>query len=116
MNVGSLEEACLGNQETEEHMSNWQTYDTVKAAVGWIVDDPSSLVVFIDSLNLRIEDGLLIEAITFPDLFYLPHDLVAFRVAAGPLDRGLESIHKRVDLQARSIVDFLRRYKFVWWC
>jgi hypothetical protein len=43
----------------------------------------------------------------FPEFGDLRDDLLSVGVSAGPFDRGVESIHNRVDLKSGSVVHSL---------
>lgn len=100
------------------HASN----DTLKSAVGWIVDDPATLSIFVDLLDFRFELRLLVQTVGTPDLGDLLYDLLTIGVPALPLNAWVESIpwaseqlcqhevindlHDGVYLKARGVVDF----------
>ena len=79
----------------------------VEAAVRRVVDDPAALLVFEYGGDAGIEFGAVLQAVAFPQLGYLGDDLVAVRVAGGPVDGGVETVHYTVDLETGCVVDLL---------
>lgn len=76
-------------------------------SIGRIIDNPAAFVILVYLVNGRIELGSRVESISFPQLLDLAENLLSIGIPAIPLDRGMESIHHGMDLQARGIVDFL---------
>ena len=85
-------------------------YDAVEAAVGWVVDDPAALLVFVDGGDAGVEFGAGLQAVAFPELGYLGDDLVTVGVAGGPSDGGVETVHYAVNLQTGCVVHLLGRW------
>ena len=86
------------------------SHDAVEAAVRWVIDDPATLLVFVDGGDAGVEFGAFLQAVAFPELGYLGDDLVAVGVAGGPADGGVEPVHYTMDLQTGCVVDFLGRW------
>lgn len=82
--------------------------DTVKFAVGFAVDNPASLFVLGHLVDRSVEGRARVKAITFPKLSYLLDNLLFVWVSASPLNRRMEAVHHRVDLEARGIVHSLK--------
>lgn len=82
--------------------------DTIKAAVGRVVDNPAAIVVLVDFLNAGVELGALLETIKLPKLGDLADDLPTIGISSTPLHGGMKTVHDAVDLQTRSIIHFLR--------
>jgi len=72
--------------------------DTVKLAVGAVVDDPAVLRVFANRLDPVIELGLVLQSVLFPDILDLFEDLITLGVALVPEDGREEAVHDTVDL------------------
>lgn len=81
--------------------------DTVKLSVRNVIDDPTALSILADRLNLGIKICLLFQPIAMPDFGNLFDNLLAAWVAFVPEHRGEEAVHDAVDLESRSVVDFL---------
>lgn len=75
--------------------------------MGWVIDDPSALLILVDAVDLVVELGALVELVKSPEVADLPDDLLLVRVALLPIDGGMEAVHERMDLEARGFVDAL---------
>ena len=81
--------------------------DAVEAAMGGVVDEPAVLAVFVDGGDAGVEFGAGLQRVLFPELGDLRDDLLAVGVAGAPVQRGEESVHDAVDLEAAGVVDAL---------
>lgn len=82
--------------------------ETIKAAIGGIVDYLLSLLILGDRRNLSVELCTLLQAGAFPKLGNLGHNLLAVWVARAPSDRRMEAVHNAMYLEAGSIIYSLR--------
>lgn len=83
-------------------------YNSLKAAIGWVVDDPASLPILRDRRDTRIELCAFLQTVALPQLGDLRNDLLAVGVSLAPFNRWVEAVHNRVYLKSRGIVHSLR--------
>jgi hypothetical protein len=80
--------------------------DTVESSLRRIVDNPSSLFL-VNLFHLCVESRALLQAVVVEELLHLGDNLFAVRVSFLPLDRGVETVHQGMDLQAGGVIDSL---------
>lgn len=81
--------------------------ETVKSAVGWIVEYPAPIVILVHLVDLGIELCFALEAVLFPQLSNLTKNLLPVWIPTVPLDTWMKPVHDGVDLEARSVVHSL---------
>ena len=72
--------------------------EALEAAIGRVIDDPAALLVLVHLLHLGIEPRPRVQPVLLPDLTHLADDLLAVRIAALPLARGVEPVREGMDL------------------
>lgn len=82
--------------------------ETVKSAVGRIIEYPAAVLILVHLVDLGLELCLALEAIFLPQLSDLTEDLLPVWITPIPLDAWMKPVHHGVDLEARSVVDPLR--------
>jgi hypothetical protein len=80
---------------------------TLENAIGCVIEDPSSTVVFENFVNLGVEPRSRVQTISFPKLLDLADNLLTIGVSTLPLDGWMETIHKGMDLKAGGVVYLL---------
>jgi hypothetical protein len=67
--------------------------ETVKSPVGGVIDYPTTFLILVHLFCLEIEDCLLIQVVSLPQLPHLAQDLLAVGVTSFPLYRRVKPVH-----------------------
>ena len=73
--------------------------DSVEATIRRVVDNPVSLIILFNRGDTGIEFCAFLQAVTFPQLSNLRHNLLTVGITGAPLDGGMKTIHDAMNLK-----------------